>query len=227
MKEQFSINSLSFCLNFFTDKKQKVILNDQTSESINVTAGVPQGCILEALLFLIYINDLSGDLSSKAKLFADDASLFFVNNDVKTSANELNKNLKKISDWTFQWKMSFNPDPTKQAQEVIFSRKLKNIFHHPLVCNNPNISSCKSQKHLGILLDSKLTFEEHYKTILNKTNRTVGLFRKLQSLQPRAALITIYKAFVRPYLDYDDVFFNAPFHEKLKSISVQCLSCFN
>ena len=73
--------------------------------------------------------------------------------------------------------MSFNPDPNKQAQEVIFSRKLKNVSHPPLVFNNANVSSCKSQKHLGVLLDSKLTFEEQYKTILSKTNRTIGLLR--------------------------------------------------
>ena len=97
--------------------------------------------------------------------------------------------------------MSFNPDPRKQAQEVIFRRKLKNVSHSPLVFNNANISSWKSQKRLGVLLDSKLTFEELYKTIFNNTNRTIGLLRKLQSLLPRAGLITIYKAFVRPHLD--------------------------
>ena len=85
--------------------------------------------------------------------------------------------------------MSFNPDRSKQAQEVVFSRKLKNVSHSPLVFNNANVSSCKSQKHLGILLDSKLTFEEHCKTILSKTNKTRGLLRKLQSLLPRAALV--------------------------------------
>ena len=64
--------------------------------------------------------------------------------------------------------MNFNPEPNKQTQEVIFSRKL-NTHHTPvLVFNNASISSCKSQKHLGILLDSKLTFEEHYKTIIHK-----------------------------------------------------------
>ena len=73
--------------------------------------------------------------------------------------------------------MSCNPDPSKQAQEGIFSRKLKNVSHPPLVFNNANVSSCKSQKHLGVLLDSKLTFEEQYKTILSKTNRTIGLLR--------------------------------------------------
>ena len=145
--------------------------------------------------------------------------------DITTSANELNNDLKKVSDWAFQWKMIFNPDPSKQAQEVIFSRKLRNVSHPPLVFNDVNISSCKSQKHLGILLDARLTFEEHYKTILSKTNRTIGLLRKLQSLLPRAALITIYKAFVRPHGDvlYDQAF-NASFHEKLESI--QYNACF-
>ena len=91
-----------------------------------------------------------------------------------------------------------------------------------------HISSCKSQKHLDILLDARLTFEEHYKTIPSKTNRTIGLLRKLQSLLPRAAL-TIYKAFVRPHLDYGvvlyDQAFNASFHEKLESIQYNaCLA---
>ena len=56
------------------------------------------------LLFLIYINDLSGDLSSKTKLFADDASLSNAAHDINTSANELNNDLKKVSNWAFQWK---------------------------------------------------------------------------------------------------------------------------
>ena len=131
------------------------------------------------VIFDIYINDLSGDLFSKAKPFDDGTSLFSVTHDIATSANELNNDLKKISDWAFQWKMSFNPDPSKQAQEVVFSRKLKNVSHPPFVFNNVKVLSCKSQKHLGILLDVKLTFEEHYKKILSKANRTVLLLRKL------------------------------------------------
>ena len=120
-----------------SNRKQRVLLNGQTSEWRNITASVPQGSILGPLLFLIYINDLSGDLSSKAKLFADDTSLFFVTHDITTSANELNNDLNKISDWAFQWKMSFKQ--AKQAQEVIFSRKLKNVSHAPFVFNNANV----------------------------------------------------------------------------------------
>ena len=62
------------------------------------------------------------------------------------------------------------------------------------------------------MLDLKLTFEEHYKTVLSKTNRTKGLMRKLQNLLPREALITICKAFVRSYLDFGDVLFGQAFY---------------
>ena len=114
-------NLLDILSDFLSDRKQRVVLNGQKSTWENVNAGVPQGSILGPLLFLIYINDLSGDLSSKTKLFADDTSLFNVAHDINISANELNNDLKKFSNWAFQWKMSFNPDPSKQAQEVIFS----------------------------------------------------------------------------------------------------------
>ena len=81
--------------------------------------------------------------------------------------------------------MSFNPDSSKQIQEVIFSQKLKKLLHHPLVFNNANISQWKSQTHFRIILDSKLIFEEHYKTVLNKANRMIGFLCKLQRLLPR------------------------------------------
>ena len=65
-------------------------------------------------------------LSSNSRLFADDTSLFSVVRDMTSSANILNNDLLKINNWAYQWKMSFNPDPSKQAQEVIFLVKLRN-----------------------------------------------------------------------------------------------------
>ena len=116
------------------------MLNGQVSAWASLNAGVSQGSILDPLLFLVYINDLSDNLSSNVKLFADDASLFSVTHDVNVSARELNDDLRKISNWAFQWKMSFNADVNKKAQEVIFSRKTKSYIHPPLVFNNNIVS---------------------------------------------------------------------------------------
>ena len=65
------------------------------------------------------------------KLFADDTSIFSIVHDVDLSSKQLNDDLKKVSDWAYQWKMSFNPDLSKQAQEVISSR-----VDHPVVTFN-------------------------------------------------------------------------------------------
>ena len=129
--QQNSISNdlLNILSDFLRNRKQRVTLNGQSSSWTNVNAGVPQGSILGPLLFLIYINDLPDGLSSNAKLFADDTSLFSVVHDINTSTIELNSDLKKINDWAFQWKMTFNPDSSKQAQEIIFSRKLKKATH--------------------------------------------------------------------------------------------------
>ena len=97
-----------------TNRKQRVVLNGQSSSWANVKAGVSQGSILGLLLFLIYINDLADGLSSNIKLFADDTSLFSVIHDSGITTLELN--LSRIKQWAFQWKLSFNPDPNKQAQ---------------------------------------------------------------------------------------------------------------
>ena len=164
----------------------------------------------------MYVNDLSEGLSSNAKLFVDDTSLFSAILYNNTSALELNRDLAKINRCAFQWKMSFNPDPKKQAQEVIFSRKSKAVSHAPLELNN-DLIQVTSQKHLGIIPDTRLSFEKHLEKVLSKINKTIGLIRKLQNLLPRTALITLYKAFVRPHLDYGNIIYdqahNTSFHQ--------------
>ena len=117
-------------------RKQRVVLNGQHSSWVDVKVGVPQGSILGPLLFLIYINDLPNGLNSNAKLVADDTSLFSVVRNITDSANLLNSDLSKINEWALQWKMSFNPDPTKQAQEIILSRKTSQRNHLGLMFNN-------------------------------------------------------------------------------------------
>ena len=125
--------------------------------------------------------------------------------------------------------MSFNPDPKKQVQEVIFSRKSKAISHPPLVFNNNNVIQTTSQRRLGIILDTRLSFEKHLETVLCKINKTIGLTLKFENLLPRTALITLYKAFVCPHLDYGNIIYdqaqNASFHQKLESLQYNaCLA---
>ena len=164
-ENDISSELLHILFDFLSNRKQSVVPNGQNSSSTNDHAGVLQGSILGPLLFLIYINDLSDNLTNNAKRFADD-TLFSVVHDVNTSAKKLNNDLKKFNDWAFQWKMSFNPDPNKQAQEVIFSRKSKRSTHSPLVFSNNNVSQTYSQKHLGVILDFILTFTEHLNNVL-------------------------------------------------------------
>ena len=73
-----SAELLNILTDFIDNRTGRVILNDQYSSRAKVEAGVPQGSILGPLLFLIYINDLSDNLASNPKLFADDTLLFSV-----------------------------------------------------------------------------------------------------------------------------------------------------
>ena len=183
-------------------------MNGQYSTLVTIEAGVPQRSILGYLFFLIYINDFSDDLTSNPKLFADDTSLFSVVQNINLTTTDLNSDLSKISHWAFQWKMNFNPDPNKQdkqAQEVIFSRKINKINRPPLLFSQNLVKSSSSQKHLGMVLDTKLDFKLHIKDVQSKVSKTIGLLRKLQNILPRQWLITIYKWFIRPQLDYGDI----------------------
>ena len=117
-------NLLTLLIDFLSNRKQIVVSNGQHSSWADIKAGVPQGSILGPLLFLVYINDLSENLHSSPKLFADDnTSLFSTVTDEALSNSHLNDDLSKINDWCYKWKMSFTPDSTKPTHEVVFSRK--------------------------------------------------------------------------------------------------------
>ena len=129
--------------------RQTKIKNYQSSSWTKLNAGVPQGSILGPLLFLIYINDLANGLQSNPKLLADDTSLFSIVQDITTSTVSLNNDLTKISEWAVQWKMNFNPDPSKQAHKVLFSRKTSSKPYPSLNFNDNSVHQVQLQKHLG------------------------------------------------------------------------------
>ena len=118
--------------------------------------------------------------------------------------------------------MSFNPDPSKQATEIVFSKKRSDIQLPTLRFNNNILTPTSSHKHLGIILDSKLNFNNHLSDKIYKANKGIGIIRRLYKFLPRASLINIYKVFVRSHLDYGDIIYdnisNAIFCKMIKSV---------
>ena len=143
-------------------------------------AGVLQGSVLWRLFFLIYINDLSKHFYSNTILFADDTSIFPTVKNVSLSREQLNSDLEKISNWAHQWKMSLNPDPKPQAEEVVFSRKRVRLSSISFF-NDTIVERSASQKHLGIHLDEQLDFNTHIEGKISKAYRGIGIIKKLQS----------------------------------------------
>ena len=106
--------------------------------------------------------------------------------------------------------MLFNPDPNKQATEVLLSRKVNPDAHPKLTFNGNQVQQCLSQKHLGLILDNKLDFNKHLDEKINKCNKIIGMMKKLSTSVSRQSLLTIYKSFVRPILDYGDIIYSKP-----------------
>ena len=124
----------------------------------------------------MFINDLAVGLKWNVKLFVHDTSLFTVVEDSNTAANDMNHDLDlTISQWAYPWRMSFNPDPQKQAVKLTFSRKRTEIDHPAIFLNNIPLKKVSEHKHLGIILDSKVSFSSHIKSAISKTRKDIGL----------------------------------------------------
>ena len=92
---------------WLSNRKQRVVINGESSEWQCVTSGVPQGSVLGPLLFVIYINNLDLELISKISKFADDTKMG-INADSDTEIKQLQEDLDKIDEWSKKWLMPFN-----------------------------------------------------------------------------------------------------------------------
>ena len=199
---------LGLIKSYLANRYQRVVLNGKSSKWSPIRAGVPQGSVLGPLLFLVYINDLVDNISSDAKLFADDTSLFTVVYDENIAAEQLNRDLKIIAEWAYQWKMQFNPDVTKQAVQVIFSQKRDKPIHPPVYFNESGVVTKSEQKHLGMILDSSLNFQSHVREKIVSARRGIGVIRYMSRYVTREVLDQMYKLYVRPHLDYGDIIYH-------------------
>ena len=114
-------NLLSWFHNYLSNRKQRVVLNGKTPSWKSVNAGVPQGSVLGPLMFLIYINDISINLSCKTTLFADDTSLSKQITNSQVCELEIQNDLKTIETWAEKWKVTFNP---KKSDALLVSRRI-------------------------------------------------------------------------------------------------------
>ena len=142
--------------------------------------------------------------------FADDTMLFSIVKDPVISANTLNNDLDIIYQWAHQWKMEFNPDPTKQATEVLFSCKKVSPNHPQLIFNGTDVVKVNEQKHLGLILQPGLSFEKHLNEKIIKAKKNIGLLKHLSNFLPLQTLDQMYKTLVRSHLDYCDVIYHIP-----------------
>ena len=170
-----------------------------------------------SFIVLIYINTLSEGLSTKIKLLRSDVFLFSVIHDSWTYANDLNKDLETIYNWDFQWKLVLTLALVNRLKTLSFVIKQKKLPHPPLEFNNANVTQSVYQKHLGTILESNLTVDNHLKILTTKINKTTGLLCKLQNLT-RTVSTAIQKAFVRLHLDYCDILYDQALKTRTHSV---------
>ena len=130
-----------------TDRRQRVVLPGVQSNWNNIRAGVPQGSILEPLLFLLFVNDIVVDIGSNIRLFANDTSLYMVVDNPDTAAELLNLDINKIMTWAKKWLVTVNPVKT---ESLLMTHKLNRPIHPLLLMENQQITETDSHKHLGI-----------------------------------------------------------------------------
>ena len=153
---------LNWFSSYLSNRRQRVVINDQTSEWTYVLAGVPQGSILGPLLFLIYINDIVNELQASVSLVADDTSLYIIVENPNTAATILNHDLNRIDTMAAQWLGDFNAAKTISQ---ILSLNRNPPLHPPLYMNGTPITDASSHKHLGLTFTNNCNWAEHINNI--------------------------------------------------------------
>ncbi len=184
-------------------------VNGASSDWKQVTSGIPQGSVLGPMLFVVYINDLPEEVNSEAYLFADDTKVYRqITSDADTA--ELQQDLDSLQNWSDTWLLKFHPDKCvvmsvgnsdKQAEYTMGSKDGKCKLKH---------SDC--EKDIGVHVDTKLNFQKHISTSVNKANRIMGLIRRTYTYLDEHNFLMLFKALVRPHLEYA----NAVWHPVLK-----------
>lgn len=224
---------------------RKCMVNIDGTDSIiyPVAAGVPQGAVLSAILYIIYTSDLPApDISHngvKVLQFADDVLVYISTSSLQLGQNRLNRHLKKITDFQTKWKIRVNPE---KCEAIVFKGTVKNSTRSinqnhknvKVVVNNIQIPLSTTMKYLGIIFHSKATFYGHIKNTMQKTTNMFHMLRRIlnsrSTLKPKIKLLC-YKQLLRPIITYAfPVWANISSHqmEQLRVFERKCLrACMN
>ena len=186
---------------YLSNRYQKVSLNGESSTTLPVSCGVPQGSILGPLLFLIYINDMNTAMQfSTVYHFADDTNLLYSCKCLKVLRKRMNKDLVLLYDWLCANRLSLNATKT----EFIVFRPLRHRstdrvtlkLHHTILFESSKI------KYLGLILDNKLDWKSHISELSKKLSRALGLLYKIRDLCPLSVLRSLYFSIFNSHLSY-------------------------
>ena len=179
---------------------QATVIKGEKSDFKSVSAGVPQGSVLGPLLFLIYINDIVNNIQSVIKLFADDTSLSLALNNPDSRAEILSHDLEKNNEWAKKWKVIFNEEKSEQLN---FTRGQNQ--NQQLTFGITTLKETPSHKHLGVILQNNCRWDEHIRSVINKTSMLISCLRSYKYKIKRKASETMYNSFILPLFDYADI----------------------
>jgi hypothetical protein len=187
---------------YISDREQYVSINDHSSTTLPIRTGVPQGSILGPLLFILYINDIvnvSRDV--ELLLFADDTNVFLYDSDINQLSVRANKALLDISNWFKLNKLSVN---VKKCNFILFSTKQIKV-DIKINIDKFELERVKHTKFLGVIINEKLTWDDHISLVCNKVSKHIGVLRRIKHKIPVTLLRSLYYTLIHPYFDYCNI----------------------
>ena len=180
---------------WLTDRRQRVVVDGEVSNWKSVLSGVPQGSVLGPILFLIYINDLDDSITSNVLKFADDTKLFRkVNTD--GDKQHLQNDLDRLVKWSEKWQMLFNLGKCKCIHT---GHRNLNVNYR---MGDTVLGTTVKEKDLGVTISADMKVSEQCGIAASKGNQILGLIRRNITYKGKKLIIPLYKAIVRPHLEY-------------------------
>lgn len=210
---------LKWFVSYLSGRSLSVKVDGTLSHAFSPLTGVPQGSHLGPLLYNIYVNDIGKDFKSNYLLFADDLKIYRGIKDAQDIIR-IQFDLDRLSKWCIDNRLIVN---VKKCATMVFSRH-NNPWRHEYIINGVELGLEDSVRDLGIIIDSKLSFNPHINSMISKANRVLGgVFRYCSEFKNAKSLVQIFSATVRPIVEYGSIIWYPLYAYQVNNVeSVQC-----